>query len=345
MSLISALPVTRNGAEEPETVTPMPSRSSRLLRPGLLAVVTAGSLWLFQHEADPAAALPAVTSLPPWWLFVSLSAVLANLAFVTVRWRVLLAAAGFCIRPGHLFVTVSAGAGVNNVLPARAGDLVRIESVRASARVPVFVLAGTLFVERLLDGLVLAAFLLAGALVLGLGGPLLLAGIALSGGSALGVLLAVAAAARPAYVRRLAGRLPTRAGTAATDFAAGLASFRHHRALAVALCMSACIWLANLVLYVAVGSGLGLETGVGGYLALEAVGNLALAVPGTAAGIGSFDYLTLTTARSLGVPADAAAAYVIAVHALTVVPVTTLGLLLLSRAVPGRPRVPAFDAA
>ena len=66
---------------------------------------------------------------------------------------------------------------------------------------------------------------------------------------------------------------------------------------------------------------------------------------GTAAGIGSFDYLTLMTARSLGVPADAAGAYVIAVHALTVVPVTMLGLLLLSRAVPARPRVPAIDAA
>jgi hypothetical protein len=310
-----------------------------------VAAVTAGFLWLFLREADPAAALPAVASLPPWWLFASLAAVLANLAFVTMRWRVLLAAAGFYIRPGRLFVTVSAGAGVNNVLPARAGDLVRIESVRASARVPVFVLAGTLFVERLLDGLVLAAFLLVGALALGLGGPLLLAGIALSGGSALGVLLAAAAAARPASVRRLAGRLPTRVGAAATDFAAGLASFRDHGALALALCMLACIWLANLVLYVAVGSGLELETGVGGYLALEAVGNLALAVPGTASGIGSFDYLTLMTAHSLGVPADAAAAYVIAVHALTVVPVTLFGLLLLSRAVPGRPHVPAIDAA
>jgi hypothetical protein len=94
-----------------------------------------------------------------------------------------------------------------------------------------------------------------------------------------------------------------------------------------------------------VGVGLGLDAGLGGYLALEAVGNLALAVPGTAAGIGSFDYLTLMTARSLAVPGDTAAAYVIAVHALTVVPVTVLGLLLLGRAVPSRPRVPAVEPA
>ena len=242
-------------------------------------------------------------------------------------------------------MTVSAGAGVNNLLPARAGDLVRIESVRAGEGAPAFVLAGTLFAERLLDGLILAAWLLAGALVLGVGGPLLLTGIALSGGSALGVVLATVAAARPAPLERLAGRLPPRAAAAATDFLAGLGSFRNRRAVAAALSISICVWLANLVLYVAVGGGLGLEVGLGGYLALEGVGNLALAVPGTAAGIGSFDYLTLMTARSLGVADEAAASYVLAVHALTVVPVTVLGLLLLGRAVPGRPRVPAPEPA
>ena len=99
------------------------------------------------------------------------------------------------------------------------------------------------------------------------------------------------------------------------------------------------------MLYGAVGLGLGLDTGVGAYLSLEAVGNLALAVPGTAAGVGSFDYLTLMAARSLAIPRDGAAAYVIAVHALTVVPVTVLGLLLIGRAVSVRPHVPAVESA
>ena len=323
----------------------MPGRSRRFVRLALLAVLTAGFLWLFQRQADLGTAVPAVTSLPPLSLIASLAAVLANLTFVTLRWRILLAAAGVDVDAGRLFVTVSAGAGVNNVLPARAGDLLRIESMRAAAGAPVFVLAGTLFVERLLDGLVLAAFLLVGTLVLGLGGPLLLAGVALSGGSALGVGLAVFAAPRPAGVQRLARRLPARVGFAASDFVAGLSSFRDRRVVALGICTSACIWLANLVLYGAVGLGLGLDTGVGAYLSLEAVGNLALAVPGTAAGVGSFDYLTLMAARSLAIPRDGAAAYVIAVHALTVVPVTVLGLLLIGRAVSVRPHVPAVESA
>jgi uncharacterized protein (TIRG00374 family) len=323
----------------------MPSNNRRLLRLALIAAVTAGFLWLFQRQADLRAVVPALAELPAWSLFASLGALLANLGFVSLRWHVLLAAAEIHVGARRLFVTVSAGAGVNNVLPARAGDVLRIESLRAGEGVPAFMLAGTLFAERLLDGLVLAAWLLVGTLVLGLGGPLLLTGIALSGGSALGVFLAVFAAARPARLERLAGRLPPRAAGAATDFLGGLASFRNRRAVAVALFISICVWLANLVLYVAVGGGLGLEAGLGGYPALEGVGNLALAVPGTAAGIGSFDYLTLMTARSLGVPEEAAASYVLTVHALTVVPVTALGLLLLGRALPGRPRVPAAEPA
>jgi uncharacterized protein (TIRG00374 family) len=323
----------------------MSSGRRRFLRVALLAAITAGFLWLFQRQADLRSVLPVLAELPAWSLFASFGALLTNLAFVALRWRVLLAAAGVRIGLGKLFVTVSAGAGVNNVLPARAGDLVRIESLRAGERAPAFVLAGTLFAERLLDGLVLAAFLVAGALFLGISGPLLLTGIALSGGSALGVVLAALAATRPAQVERLARRLPARVGAAASDFLAGLAAFRNHRALAVALGASACVWLGNLVLYAAIGGGLGLGIGLGGYLALEGVGNLALAVPGTAAGIGSFDYVTLTAARSLAVPEAAAAAYVLAVHALTVIPVTVLGLVLLGRAVPGRARLPALEPA
>jgi uncharacterized protein (TIRG00374 family) len=323
----------------------MPIARRRLLRFALVAGVTAGFLWLFQRQADLGTALPLLAGLPAWSLFVALAALLTNLVFVALRWRVLLAAAGTSVPLGRLLVTVSAGAGVNNILPARAGDLVRIQSLRAGERGPAFVVAGTLFAERLLDGLVLAAWLFIGSLLLGVGGPLLLAGIALSGGSALGVVLAALAASRPTAAERLARRLPARIAVAAVDFLAGLSSLRNRGALAVALAASAAVWLGNLVLYAAVGRGLGLETGFGGYLALEGVGNLALAVPGTAAGVGSFDYLTLMAARSLVVPRDAAAAYVLAVHALTVIPVTVLGLTLLGRAFGTPTAVPAPEPA
>ena len=81
-------------------------------------------------------------------------------------------------------------------------------------------------------------------------------------------------------------------------------------------------------MYGALAHGFGLDLGLGGWLLLEGIGNLALAVPASAAGIGSFDYLTLLGARSLGVSAGAAGAYVLTVHALVVLPATLLGGLL-----------------
>jgi hypothetical protein len=83
----------------------MPNRSRRLFRLALLAVVTAGFLWLFQRQADFRTVLPALVELPAWSLFASIAALLANLGFVALRWRVLLAASGVPVRAGRLFVT------------------------------------------------------------------------------------------------------------------------------------------------------------------------------------------------------------------------------------------------
>jgi hypothetical protein len=73
---------------------------------------------------------------------------------------------------------------------------------------------------------------------------------------------------------------------------------------------------------------------LGAYFLLEGIGNLALAVPATAAGIGTFDYLTLLAAKGVDVQPDKATAYVITMHALAVIPVTLMGALLVSPAFP-----------
>lgn len=321
--------------------------TSRLLRLVAVAGVTTIFALLFIRHVDAGATVRELARLPLWAVFGAFAALVANLGFVWLRWRLLLGAAGFAVRPGRLFVALAAGMGANNVLPARAGDLLRLDAVRTEG-VPAFVVAGTLLAERLLDGLVLAAWLLVGVLLLGVGGPLFLTALALMAGSALGVAFAAFAAARPASVRALARRLaivlPRRLAThvegAAAGFAQGLGSFRGLRVLGPALAASAGIWLADLAVYVALGAGLGLGATPGQYLALEGVGNLALAVPATAAGVGSFDYLTLVTAVALSVPAARGAGFVVAVHAFTVVPVTVLGLLLLERAL-----MPRFGAS
>jgi uncharacterized protein (TIRG00374 family) len=299
-------------------------------------------LWLFLREVDLSEAWAQIRELPLWTIAAALGLVLANVSIMAVRWRYLLQGAGYTIPLRSLFSSVSVGRAANNVLPARGGDLLRIESMREVGHVPAFVSAGTLFAERLLDGVVFATFILLGALWIGAGGVPLLTGIALSAGTALGVVLAAWAAKRPEAAERLAWRLSsrlppkwhTRVARSAAHFVEGLGAFRGRRRLAIVVGTSMLMWAADVAMFAIVGHAFGIDLRLGAYFLLEGIGNLALAVPTTAAGLGSFDYITLLAARGVDIDESTASAYVLTMHALIVLPVTILGALLVKPALP-----------
>jgi glycosyltransferase 2 family protein len=313
------------------------------LRLVLGTAATVAFLVLFVREVDFGQAWREIRELPGWTMLGALGLLLVNIVTMAVRWRYLLEGAGYRVSLRQLFSTVSVGRAANNVVPARGGDLLRIESMREVAHVPAFVSAGTLFAERLLDGVVLATWILIGALLIGEGGIPLLTGIALSSGTALGVFLVAVAAKRPdsaeRFAWRVSRRLPprwhTRVTRAAAHFVEGLGAFRgRRRRLMFIFGTSALMWLADVAMYALVGRAFGLDLPIGAYFLLEGIGNLALAVPTTAAGLGSFDYLTYLAAREVDIDAHTATAYVLTMHALIVLPVTILGALLVRPALP-----------
>ncbi|MGH3022154.1 MAG: lysylphosphatidylglycerol synthase transmembrane domain-containing protein [Gaiellaceae bacterium] len=306
------------------------------------SAATAAFLWLFLREVDLREAWREITALPGWTMVAALALVLANVLIMAVRWGYLLAGAGYQCGVKKLFSTVAVGRGANNILPARGGDLLRIESMR-ERNVPVFATAGTLFAERLLDGVVLSTWILFGAIAIGQGGPMLLTGVALAAGAALGVALVVVAARNPdgaeRFAWRVSRRLPprwhTRFTRAAAHFVDGLGAFRGRRRLVAIFGTSAAMWLADVAMYYVIGEhAFGLDLPVGAYFLLEGIGNLALAVPATAAGIGTFDYLTLLATKGVDIEPNKATAYVITMHALVVLPVTILGAVLVRPAFP-----------
>jgi uncharacterized protein (TIRG00374 family) len=319
-----------------------PSWRRTLLRLAIGSAATGAFLWLFLRDVDLGDAWHEIASLPGWTMLASLALIGVNIFFMTLRWKYLLAGAGYTIRKRTLFSTIAVGRGANNILPARGGDLLRIESMR-ERHVPAFVSAGTLFAERLLDGVVLSVWILLGTLLLGEGGPILLTGIALCAGTLLGVILVRWAAKdterTERFVWRLTEFLPprwhTRAARAAAHFVEGLGAFRGRWRTFLIFGTSVGMWLADVAMYYIVGQAYEIDIPVGGYFLLEGIGNLALAVPATAAGIGTFDYLTLVAAKGIDVPTDKATAFVITMHALTVIPVTLLGAVLVRPAFPG----------
>lgn len=319
----------------------MTPRWRRLVRVLVGFAATGAFLGLFAEKVNMGEAVRRFQGLP-WWATVAGAAmVLVNLVFMSIRWRYLVQGAGYDVKLRPLLRAAAVGQAGSNILPFRGGDVLRVESVRELG-VPGFAVAGTLLAEKVLDGLALSTWIVLGALMIGSGGALFLIGLALMAASALGVVVLNVLATRPGSAPRVVGAidraLPAgwrgRVERAVSSFVSGLSAFGDRRRLLLALGASAAMWLADVVMYAAVGWAYHLHLPLGAYFLLEGVANLALAIPAAAAGIGTFDYLTLLAAQHISVPAASAPAYVLTIHALTVVPITLVGAAALWRAFP-----------
>jgi len=221
----------------------------------------------------------------------------------------------------------------NNLLPARAGEWVRIELLRSREDVPRAASLAVALVEKVLDAIAL--------LLLALPLPLLLPGLPRSAVAAMwllgagGLVALVAAWALARWGERSTGRLG--------QLARGAAAVRRGRSLAGALgwslashavdAIAIAICLAALDLHLPAASSL---------LVLLAV-TLVLALPSAPAGMGSLEVGAVAALRLLGVDEARALAFALIYHAMQVVPVTALGMngirLAARRAAldPGRP--------
>ena len=81
--------------------------------------------------------------------------------------------------------------------------------------------------------------------------------------------------------------------------------------------------------YAMLGIAFGLPLSLVDYLAVLAVVQLAIAAPSAGGNVGAFQIVMAQSLAVMGVASGAAGAYVIALHALIVVPVSLLGVLLL----------------
>jgi hypothetical protein len=204
----------------------------------------------------------------------------------------------------------------NNVLPARAGDVMKamLSAERAGvARREAF---GAAVAERLLDVIALlgifVVLVLAGGLPLGLSTGLLIAV-----GAGLVVVLAAAVALTP-RLRGLAAallapsrRLLTRAGVPL-------------------LALSLATWLAEGAVYAILGgvSGLGLSLAEGLYV--MALANVAAMVPAAPGYVGTYDAAVLLGVRLTGAGGSKVALpYVVLVRFVLFVPIAVVGLVFL----------------
>ena len=296
----------------------------------------------------------AFTAAAPGWLVAAFAIYLGALWLRGLRWKLVLRGAT-PIGTGDATALVVIGYAANNVLPVRAGELVRAQLLHERHGADRVAALGTILVERVFDGLVLALFL-AGTIALAGGSGVLQLLAAVTGAAFVAIALALLIvgprlADSPGLAQRLLRPLPVRLqhfiAPRLDRFVDGLTTIRGTGAWIAIFVVTAASWAIEAAMYWLVGIGLGLELDPLLYLGVCGAANLAIAAPSTSGGIGPFEFFAREVAVVFGATAAAGTAYAIALHAVLLIPVAALGLLLLWQrhiAVRSLLRTPSEDA-
>ncbi|MBM4410493.1 MAG: flippase-like domain-containing protein [Chloroflexi bacterium] len=300
--------------------------------------VSALCIALLLIRVDRHELLDALREVRPGWLIPALILLAAALWVRAARWAVIL-------RPVRAVRTTDAasllviGYAANNVLPARAGEVVRSVLFQRRHGGSALTALATIVVERVFDGAVLAVFLAAVIADGTTSGPLRALAL-VAGAGFTGLLVGLAAlSAWPRGVWRLIdrvlriapGRLHARLDALAAKFLDGLVLVRGLRTWTLVLALTATSWALEAACYWAVGEAFGMGLSAWAYLGICAAANLAIAAPSTSGGIGPYEFFAREVAVALGVAGALATAYALVLHAVVLVPVALAGVVLLWR--------------
>lgn len=234
----------------------------------------------------------------------------------------------------------------NNVLPLRAGELVRVYVVARHWRVSAtgggahgfWTTLATLIVERALDGLVVVLILALLILAIPVPAYLELAALGLLALDLVGIAVLVAFVTAPGACQRLIGRLAgrwpaleRRVLRGFETFVTGLDGVRAPAHLLPLLLWTAIVWmipaLAMWTMLVAMNLHL---PWIAGWTVLAFVG-LGISIPSAPGYVGVFHAAAALAVGIFGVPQSAAVGYALVLHASQIVPITLVGWLYLLR--------------
>ena len=241
------------------------------------------------------------------------------------RWQVLLRENGASPRRADTYGLIAVGYLGNNVLPARAGDALRVVLLTPRAKTDNRTVIGTLVAERLCDVLVLGLLflLLAYGVLSGAGTDLFgdrLGTAAIVAGAVLAVCVLVA------VVLHTRGHL-RRAIDFLRPMAAATANLRGRHGAEV-LVLTVVVWaLEGSVWYLtAVAADLGVD--VVEALYLLALSSMLVLIPAGPGYAGTMDAAILIGSQALDRSASAALTYLILLRFVLMVPITIAGLII-----------------
>jgi glycosyltransferase 2 family protein len=300
------------------------NRRFALLQAVFSVIALAAVVWWASHQEAPT--FPHTAGAIAW--MVAAGALYAVATLVRgERWHRILVITGVHAKRVDCYALTTVGYMGNNVLPARAGEVLRVVLLDQRTGAGKRKLAGTIVAERILDLTVLAAmFLIVGYGVLKddalpsstFSHPLLIVGIL----SAL-----VVAAVVGFFVLRNRG-LWDRLRDMARPLAGAPRALWSRNGIPL-LAATVLLWSIEGSVYLSVAHAVGLNFSISGALYLVGLTNFVAALPAAPGSIGTFDAAVAFGSRVLGGSGGLVLSYVILLRFVLYVPITIVGLVVL----------------
>ncbi len=313
---------------------------NRSIRISLGIAISAVFLFLAFRGQDFGEIRDSLRETNLWWAVPALGLYFAGVYLRAIRWRILLRPVAPQVTTNQLFPIVVIGFMANNILPLRAGEIVRSVVVGREFQVRKTSALATIAVERIFDGITMLSFLAVSMIFVSLTSELqhlaiisfivfaaLLFGMVLLtfGGDLVSRLLQLVLGPLP-------DALSTRVEKLAESFLGGLGVLKSRGDLLKVVATSMGAWLLEASMYYLLAIGFGTQvrevmTGAATLLT-TGVANLSTLIPGAPGYIGQFEYgVKLVLDGVFNVPESQALAYAILVHAALYFPITILGLV------------------
>jgi len=258
------------------------------------------------------------------WLIGALALYALATAVRAERWHAILAETGIHAKRADCYGLSTVGYMGNNVLPARAGEALRVFLLDTRVGAGKRKILGTVVAERLLDAIALGiifaltVYLVLEGDVVPTDQPALIAAICFA---ALALVAAVLVGIhRRGGLQRLRELIsPLMHGPRAllTRRGAGL------------LAATFVLWGIEGGVYLAVAKAIELDISVSGALYLVALTNFVAALPAAPGSIGTFDAAVAFGAKALGATGSVAVTYLLLLRFVLYVPITIVGLIVL----------------
>ena len=240
------------------------------------------------------------------------------------RWHRILHLTDIDVRRVDSYALTTVGYMGNNVLPARAGEMMRVVLLSKRSDAGKRTLLGTVVGERVLDAVALAAIFL--AVVFGLlrsievpaDKPLLVMGV--------GAVFAALALVAIIVLRR------HHAFERIREFARPLAGAPRallSRQGVALLAVTFVIWAFEASVYLAVAKAVGLDISGMGALYIMAFTNLVAMLPAGPGYVGTFDAAVVVGVKAVGGTGSQAVSYLLMLRFVLFLPITVVGLIVL----------------